>query len=281
MIFYRKMVPADIQACMELSKAAGWNQLEIDWQAFMRLGPEDNVVAVSGDDVIGSVATIRYGEDLSWIGMLLVRPDFRGKGVGKDLLLEAVQKLAHEKNVKLDATSAGRQIYLQCGFEDEYPISRMEARAVSIDKPGQNCFPAEEKDLAGMFDMDTTVFGAGRQMLLKQVWFNGLTFSFVYKSEGKILGYSLGRRGYRFFHIGPIIADSIEVAKSLLQTVLHYTPPETPVILDVNHADKEWLSWLHQLGFTEQRSFMRMFRGNNTNPGIPEKQFALLGPEFG
>jgi GNAT superfamily N-acetyltransferase len=281
MIFYRKMVPADIQACMELSKAAGWNQLEIDWQAFMRLGPEDNVVAISGDDVIGSVATIRYGEDLSWIGMLLVHPDFRGKGVGKDLLLEAVQKLAHEKNVKLDATSAGRQIYLQCGFEDEYPISRMEARSVSVDKPGPGCFPAEEKDLAGMFEIDGTVFGAGRQMLLKQVWFNGLTFSFVSKSEGKILGYSLGRRGYRFFHIGPIIADNIEVAKSLLQTVLHHTPPETPVILDVNHADKEWLSWLHQLGFTEQRNFMRMFRGNNTNPGIPEKQFAILGPEFG
>jgi predicted N-acetyltransferase YhbS len=281
MIFYRKMVPADIQACMELSKAAGWNQLEIDWQAFMRLGPEDNVVAVSGDDVIGSVATIRYGEDLSWIGMLLVHPDFRGKGVGKDLLLEAVQKLAHEKNVKLDATSAGRQIYLQCGFEDEYPISRMEARSVAVDKSGQNCFPAEEKDLAGMFEIDAKVFGAGRQMLLKQVWFNGLTFSFVYKSEGKILGYSLGRRGYRFFHIGPIIADNIEVAKSLLQTILHHTPAETPVIIDINHAGKEWISWLHQLGFTEQRSFMRMFRGNNTNPGIPEKQFAILGPEFG
>ena len=281
MIFYRKMVPADIQACMELSKAAGWNQLEIDWQVFMRLGPEDNVVAVSGDDIVGSVATIRYGEELSWIGMLLVHPDFRGRGVGKELLLEAVQKLAHEKNVKLDATSAGRQIYLQCGFEDEYPVSRLETHSTAVAAPGQNCFPAEEKDLTAIFEMDAAVFGADRQMLLKQVWFNALTFSYVYKSEGKISGYSLGRRGYRFFHIGPIIADNIEVAKNLLQTILHFTPAGTPVILDVNHTDREWLSWLNQSGFVEQRNFMRMFRGNNTSPGNPLRQYAILGPEFG
>ncbi len=281
MIFYRKMVPADIQECMELSKAAGWNQLEIDWQVFMRLGPEDNIVAVLGSEIVGSVATIRYGEELSWIGMLLVHPKHRGNGVGRDLLLEAVQKLAHEKNVKLDATTAGRQIYLQCGFEDEYPISRLETNSIAVAAPGENCFPAEEKDLPEIFELDAAAFGANRQMLLKQIWFNALSFSFVYKSEGKILGYTLGRRGYRFFHVGPIIAENGEVAKELLQTVLHHTPADTPVILDVNYTDKEWLSWLNQSGFTEQRSFMRMFRGDNTNPGHPSRQYAILGPEFG
>ena len=203
MIFYRKMVPADIQGCMELSKAASWNQLENDWQTFMRLGPEDNIVAVSGKDILGSVTTIRYDQILSWIGMLLVHPDSRGKGLGKQLLLEAMQKLAHEQTIKLDATSAGRQIYLQCGFEDEYPISRMEAQNVTPVAAGENCLPATEKDLPQIFDLDRTVFGANRSLLLKQVWFNALSFSFVYKSGDEIEGYCSGRKGYRFFSHRP------------------------------------------------------------------------------
>jgi hypothetical protein len=43
----------------------------------------------------------------------------------------------------------------------------------------------------------------------------------------------------------------------------------------------EWLQWLAAIGFIEQRPFTRMYRGVNRFPGVPEKQFAILGPEFG
>jgi hypothetical protein len=39
--------------------------------------------------------------------------------------------------------------------------------------------------------------------------------------------------------------------------------------------------WLISIGFTEQRELIRMYRGKNAYPGTPEKQFAILGPEFG
>jgi hypothetical protein len=53
------------------------------------------------------------------------------------------------------------------------------------------------------------------------------------------------------------------------------------MIVDALHHSREWLEWLQQNGFTEQRPFMRMFIGTNKWPGKPEHQFAILGPEFG
>ena len=62
-----------------------------------------------------------------------------------------------------------------------------------------------------------------------------------------------------------------------------HEPPTVgkPVIIDAPHHSTEWLNWLQQNGFTEQRPFMRMFIGDNKWPGKPDQQFAILGPEFG
>jgi hypothetical protein len=54
-----------------------------------------------------------------------------------------------------------------------------------------------------------------------------------------------------------------------------------PFSLDAALHDEEWLQWLASVGFIEQRPFYRMYRGANRFPGQPEKQFAILGPEFG
>jgi hypothetical protein len=51
--------------------------------------------------------------------------------------------------------------------------------------------------------------------------------------------------------------------------------------LDISHVDQKWKAWLTSIGFIEQRSLTRMYKGRNSRPGKPEKQFAILGPEFG
>ena len=40
-----------------------------------------------------AVTTIRYGNTVGWIGMVLVHPDFRRLGIGSKLLREAIAYL--------------------------------------------------------------------------------------------------------------------------------------------------------------------------------------------
>src|SRR5690606_19068778 len=57
----RPMTPADVGAGLRLCRAAHWNQLARDWEAFLTRDPDGARVACRDDGfVVGSVATIRY-----------------------------------------------------------------------------------------------------------------------------------------------------------------------------------------------------------------------------
>src|SRR6478672_1599886 len=126
MIEYRKMTPGDIDAGLSLCRSAGWNQIENDWKLFLALSPDGACVAVDEHGkVVGTVTTISYDNRFSWIGMVLVDPEKKRQGIGTHLLREALHVLEHIDTVKLDATPAGREVYLKLGFVDEYMLSRM------------------------------------------------------------------------------------------------------------------------------------------------------------
>jgi ribosomal protein S18 acetylase RimI-like enzyme len=131
MIACRPMDRDDIDAGLSLCRANGWNQRRRDWELFLQRSPDDCRVVTREGKVVGTVTTLRYQHFFSWIGMLLVDPAFHRQGIGTQLLREALEILQKEETVKLDATPAGREVYLKLNFADEYPLSRMSAIPVA------------------------------------------------------------------------------------------------------------------------------------------------------
>eukprot|EP01031_Cornospumella_fuschlensis_P051237 gene51237-62648_t len=183
------MNPADIAGGLKLCRKAKWNQLEADWQIFLQHSPGACIVAIFQDQIVGTVTTIRYGHSFSWIGMVLVDPDFRRKGIGQQLLQEALQLLQAEETVKLDATPAGREVYLKLNFVDEYPLTRMSR--------------------------------VHRSSLLQWMSEKAPGFAFLIEEGVEIKGYAMGRYGHDFIHIGPIKAQNIGIAQDLLIAALN------------------------------------------------------------
>lgn len=280
-ITFRTMLPADIDAGLRLCRAARWNQLQRDWELFLKLSPTGCRVAVKGEQVVGTVTTISYQNRISWIGMVLVDLAERRQGIGTRLLNEALNVLKDQPLVGLDATPAGREVYLKLGFVDECGLSRMETVVAGF-APDENN-PARrmtEADWPEVFEMDKKVFGADRQLMLEWMFANAPKFAWVLPSNGKVAGYAFGRRGFNFGQIGPVVAEDIQAARQLVSASLAEQNGK-PFIIDAAHHDAQWLDWLTSAGFKEQRPFIRMFRGEAQRPGSPEKQFAILGPEFG
>lgn len=280
MITYRTMVLDDIDAGLSLCRLAGWNQLAYDWKIFFTQSPAGCVVALSNNKVVGTVATIRYQKCFSWIGMVLVHPDYQERGIGSQLLEEALMILKNEETVKLDATPAGRKVYLKLGFIDEYNLSRMTGKAASGIMKTSTVRPLKKNDLFAVTKSDREIFGAGREQVLHAILEEAPHLAFLAEEGNELHGYCLGRNGYSFTHIGPVIAKDVAIAKELVSAALSNCNGEL-VVLDVTHFNTEWMEWLKVIGFTEQRPFIRMFRGSNRYRGMPEKQFAILGPEFG
>lgn len=280
MISFRIMERRDIPEGLRLCRSANWNQLQRDWEIFLTYGPGDCRVAIHENKVAGTVTAIRYDHFFSWIGMVLVDPSLQRKGIGSGLLHEALTLLKEDETVKLDATPAGREVYLQLQFKDEYRLSRMSAEIIAEKIPASVARPMLKNDLPAITVYDSAIFGAGRQSLLEWFFEGAPQYAFIISNEKGIQGYCLGRKGQNFAQVGPVVAGSWKIARELVAAALIACIGE-PVIIDVMHHEPEWLSWLGSIGFTEQRPFTRMYKGTNQYPGIPEKQFAIAGPEFG
>ena len=280
MISFRQMRMDDIAAGMRLCRAANWNQLERDWQLFLQLNPVGCRVAIENEEVIGTVTTLRYENLFGWIGMVLVDPSHRRRGIGMQLLQQGMDALGTELTNKLDATPAGREVYLKFDFQDEYTLSRMLARVAPTVSTNVAAQPLEATQLGKVHAYDLAVFGADRSALLNWQWEGAPQYAFGYMENENLKGYCLGRKGFNYEQIGPVVADALPIAKDLLTAALNQCAGKM-VILDILHFDQDWLNWIEELGFSEQRRFTRMYRGLNTFQNIPQKQWAIMGPEFG
>lgn len=279
MIAYRPMKVTDIEAGLSLCRAAGWNQVARDWELFLRLDPSGCVVAEESS-VVGTVATVRYQDRFSWIGMVLVDPAYRGRGIGTSLMSEALKLLQNEKTIKLDATSAGRRVYRNLGFVDEISLSRMVSPGISAPMPVVSASLLETGLLHTVNELDREVFGADRRALLEWLLAGEGAPACWALENGEVQGYCMSRAGHNFMQIGPLVANDTDIARDLVCAALNRRMNH-PVAIDVPHIDQGWIEWLTTAGFREQRRFTRMRKGSSRFPGDLSRQFAIAGPEFG
>jgi predicted N-acetyltransferase YhbS len=275
------MVASDIAAGLRLCRASGWNQLEHDWAAFLEFSPGGCRVAEKNGRVVGTVTTLRYQEQFSWLSMVLVDPAERGAGIGTRLLQEGLMLLEDESCIRLDATPLGRPIYERHGFVEEFPLKRMaaSARTYNAAPPFSRIRPIRESDLASIFAWDHDVFGADRSLLLRR-WLQLAPNCAFIAGEAGIEGYCFGRPGCKYTQLGPIVAKNEMIAGELISECLRRATNDAFAI-DAPAISAGWIAQLTALGFVEERPFTRMSRGvhPNASPGAP--LFAIAGPEFG
>ena len=120
---FRRLGIDDLEAALELSTGAGWNQTADDWRMLFRLAPAGCFAADADGRIVGSAIGIDYGS-YGWIAMMLVEPAYRGRGVGGALLEAAMGAIRAELPIRLDATPLGRPLYQRHGFEDEATLTR-------------------------------------------------------------------------------------------------------------------------------------------------------------
>src|ERR1044071_5633272 len=92
----RLLAEPDVAEAMRLKEAAGWNQTEADWRRILRLGPRGCFAATVGGRLVATTTTTSYGRALAWVGMVLVEPEFRRRGIATALVRAALDSLEAE-----------------------------------------------------------------------------------------------------------------------------------------------------------------------------------------
>ena len=105
----RLLRPADLAVAVGLSTIAGWNQTEDDWRMLMELAPHGCFGIDAHGELVATATLLSYGTQLAWIGMVLTKREYRGRGFARTLVTHALQSadLKGIRTVKLDATEYG------------------------------------------------------------------------------------------------------------------------------------------------------------------------------
>lgn len=281
----RQMNDKDISVGMRLKGLAGWNQLEADWEGFLEVEPSGCFTGELDGKVVATGTAFSYANRFGWIGMILVDPEYRRRGIATRLMERAISYLDSTGCFcqKLDATEAGTQVYSRMGFQTEYQVERWLLNRAEFNQPpapdSTEIIFVSKQHLQALEDLDGMAFGAFRKRLLARYLKKG-RFSFAYGDPASPEGFALGRPGENAYQVGPLVATSPEIARSLLQAALVATAG-TPVIVDIPVANPHITRMLEEFGFERKRRLNRMYRGENTYPGQPEKVFCLAGFEFG
>ncbi|NQV61764.1 MAG: GNAT family N-acetyltransferase [Alphaproteobacteria bacterium] len=277
-LIWGKLALSEIEQAVALNAEAGWNQTAADWRFMLERGEG---TGVSEQALVATSMLLPHGDQFAWIAMILVTAKWQRQGLASALMRRCIDRAAVLGMVPgLDATEAGRKVYLPLGFQDIYALTRWQADNLKI-AVGANAAvrPMLSGDLSAVADWDAGIFGARRGDLLTHLHNRCPDRAFLLERGGEIQGFVLARDGRLATQIGPLSANSDRDAIALLGAAL--TGHAGPVFLDAADHHGGLATWLRDSGFTKQRGYVRMLLGSRTPIDDPERVFIIAGPELG
>jgi ribosomal protein S18 acetylase RimI-like enzyme len=279
------LLATELPDAEELVCEAGWNQNAADWRAFLELGTV-YAIRTSAGRVIATAATLPYGGQFAWISMVLVAREYQRRGLATRLLRKCIDDLTAANLVPvLDATPAGREVYRGLGFKDAWGfqrLARLERQGAPDTAAGPQGFKIHaiaDEVWPKLCAYDARVFGADREKLLARLCGRAPDIDCFAERDGQIVGILLGRDGRIATQIGPLVADSDDIARTLLARAVDAIGG--PIFVDVADSKKDLLAYLAMRGFAPQRPLTRMLLGRAEAFDDGVRTYAVVGPEFG
>jgi GNAT superfamily N-acetyltransferase len=266
-----------------LSAEAGWKQTVDDWRLMLEQGEAVGQFSPEGQ-LVASALLMPYDERIAWIAMVLTTADFRRRGLATRNLRWAIERCRERRLIAgLDATPDGVEVYRPLGFQEVCGLQRLR-----LEQPGALRLLRRDaairslqatRDLDAIARFDVRVFGAERRQLLIHLIRSEPRRALLAEAGGALAGFVLARPGRVALHIGPLVAQSPNIAVLLLAQAL--VGASGPVSIDVPDRQSEFREMLQSGGFEPVRGFTRMVQAAPDKLGDMAGCFAIAGPEFG
>ncbi len=265
----RLLRPTDLSVAVNLSTIAGWNQTEDDWRMLMDLAPQGCFGIDADGDLVATTTLLSYGKQLAWIGMVLTKPEYRGRGFARTLVTHAMESADSKgiRIVKLDATEQGQRLYESVGFEAEGLVERWSRPGTSNLRVAGREFSSDQ-----LLALDLAAFGADRSAMLEKL----AKHSYVCTRRN---AYLFARAGRVTAYLGPCVASDPASAQALITSTLQ-ARSSVSWSWDLLPHNRNAVALASELGFTRQRVLTRMGRGEPLR-GRDDMVYAIAGFELG
>jgi predicted N-acetyltransferase YhbS len=265
---------ADASELLALSESIHWPHTLADWHTTLASG------AVyghrdEGERILSSSAIFRYGNDLASLGLVIVRPEVRRRGLARQAVLRCLSDAA-SLPITLVATTEGEPLYKQLGFRTVEMIHNLIAPQGFSLPVRKSCRPMHPEDFPLILQLDQAATGAGRSALLVNRWKQAAAGALL--SDGSGFAWRIPQRDR--IVIGPIVAPSDCTA---LELIAYLSDGHSgPVRIDMPARHEKLVRLLIDHGFEIRASRPLMLNaGAQTLPGHRKRLYAFAALAFG
>ncbi|WP_194899264.1 GNAT family N-acetyltransferase [Catenulispora pinisilvae] len=197
----------------------GWNPGDHDGPCFLAQDPEGFFVGRIGGEPVSAVSVVNYGDAFSFLGLYLVKPEFRGRGHGLATWQAALPR-AGARTVGLDGVLAQQDTYRKSGFGDAHRTVRFVGELTSDGSGPAAAVPLAEAGFGEVADYDALCFPAPRPVFLRE-WFAAPGHvGRALVVDGRLVGYGVLRAAHDGHRVGPLFADSRVYAEVILDALV-------------------------------------------------------------
>jgi GNAT superfamily N-acetyltransferase len=269
----------DLPAAHKLSLSVLWPHRLEDWKFIQELG--EGIVAENESGVIGTIMCWLHGADHASLGMLLVSPDHRHKGIASELVSRILKEI-EDRTVLLHATPGGVTLFESFGFVQTGWVHQHQG---SVFRPplvplglGERIRPISARDESALAELSRRACGMPRSTVLKHLM--AVANIVAIDRYGELIGFAALRKFGHGRVIGPVVAPDTERAKAL---IAHWAGTHAGSFVRVDTPGSSGLSpWLIGLGLVQvEQTVHVMARGEPPRPAPSVTRFALLSQSLG
>ncbi|MED1114550.1 GNAT family N-acetyltransferase [Bacillus paramycoides] len=202
-------------------------------------------------ELIASAAIILYGETLASIGMVIVHPDYKGRGIGKAITDLCVKSVSTQTPIVLIATDEGKPLYEKLGFRtvsyvSKYIYNSYNKNYICVGNE-EYIVNYEECDLEEIIQIDEDAFGTNREEFLKCRIIQSEQCIVIKDIQQNVLGYGMSIQTPENKIIGPVVAKNDARA----MRIVHYLAREHngKLRIDVPEGKENFMKELEITGF--------------------------------
>ncbi len=243
--------------------------------------PDAFIALLHDDEMVGGGSVLSYRGQFGFMGLFIMRPDYRGQGLGGVLwrhrlrLLRA--RLQPDAAIGMDGVFAMEPFYAKGGFRLAYRDLRFDGVAMSGSDRGLT--PITEVEFDAIAAYDRPFHPVDRGDFLRSWVLHPSFHSAAVLTEGQVRGYASlrpCRSGWRF---GPVVADTPAVAEQLLVGLMGRVAGD-PVQLDVPEPNEVGLTLAAGFGMVESFGTARMYHGHVPEIAV-DRTYGVTSFEFG
>lgn len=264
----RNMARSEVDELVDWAASEGWNPGLHDAELFWATDPDAFVAAELDGKMIGGGAITSYNGDFGFMGFFIVRPEYRGRGLGNQLWHarrdRLIARLKSGASIGMDGVFNMQDYYAKGGFV----FSHRDLRFTTEVPAGLSPPPDDETQIIPLpnipfqqiLEYDRSCFPAARPEFLKAWISQADSLAVACLHDGKLCGYGVVRRCGSGCKIGPLFADDFATAEALYLQLSGFAAGG-PVFLDTPENNPAAIRLARQHNMTEVFGCARMYLG--------------------